>query len=186
MKEKTVCFSGHRPEKLPGMGKESFQLTKDIKSLIYYHIYESINEGYTCFMTGLARGIDIWAGVIIAEFKQNNPGIKLIAVKPFENHSYSFKENELYDLDFILENADEIICTSKEYSKDVYSIRNRYMVEHSSKLIAFVNNYRSGTGQTIRYARNSGLKVNIIDLKELYEKYLQALEKNCDFSYNNI
>lgn len=180
MKEKTVCFSGHRPEKLP---KEK-QLISDIKSLIYFSIYESINEGYTDFMSGLARGIDLWAALSVLELKQKNPHIRLIAVKPFQEHTNGFKGSELDDINKVIENADDIICTSPHYSKDAYAVRNKYMVEHSAKLIAFVNNYRSGTGQTIRFAKNLGLKINIIDLKELHEKYHETLEKQQSFLYN--
>lgn len=183
MKEKTVCFSGHRPEKLPGNG-ENNQLTKDIQSLIYYNISESINQGYTYFMSGLARGIDIWAALYVLEFKKNNPDIKLIAVKPFSKHIKSFKGQELSDLETILDKADSIICTSENYSKNVYHKRNKYMVEHSDKLIAFVDNYKSGTGQTINIARRLGIKINIVDLKEFKEKYCEALEKDCSFRYN--
>lgn len=184
MKERTVCFSGHRPEKLPGQGKHDNQLTKDIKSLIYYHIYESINEGYTDFMSGLARGIDLWAAMCVIEFKKSNPDIRLIAVKPFRDHMNSFKGHELEQLENVLENADETVCTSEYYSKNVYSVRNRYMVEHSDKLIAFVSNYRSGTGQTIRFAKNLGIKTIVVDLKKLHEKYNEALEKDIEFRYN--
>ena len=41
------------------------------------------------------------------------------------------------------------------------------MVENSEKLIAFVNNYRSGTGQTINYARRTGIMTDITDLSDI-------------------
>lgn len=173
MNEKTICFSGHRPEKLP----ESPQLVNDIKSLLYFSIYESINQGYTRFLTGLARGIDLWAGVYVAEFKEKNPDIQLIAVSPFRKHIDGFKGEEREDLQTILRCADEIIFTSENYSRNVYEIRNRYMVEHSDKLIAFVSNYRSGTGQTIRIAKEAGIEIKTVNLKEFKEKYDEALEK---------
>ena len=57
--------------------------------------------------------------------------------------------------------------TSEEYSKDCYSVRNKYMVDSSSLLIAFVKNYRSGTGQTINYAKKTGKITDITDLSDL-------------------
>ena len=44
--------------------------------------------------------------------------------------------------------------------------RNYFMVDNSSKLIAVVDDYRSGTGQTIRYAENKGIDVSIIDINK--------------------
>ena len=38
------------------------------------------------------------------------------------------------------------------------------MADRSSKLIAVVDDYKSGTGQTINYARKQGLKINIINV----------------------
>lgn len=173
MKEKTVCFSGHRPEKMPRQAK----FVSYVKKTIALSIELSINEGYTCFMSGLARGIDTWAAMEVIKFKKKNPDIRLIAVKPFPNHFVNFSDNERSDIETILAYADRIVCTSPAYSEKAYAIRNRYMVEHSSKLIAFVNNYRSGTGQTIRFAKNLGLDITIVNLKDLKENYQQTLEK---------
>ena len=67
MREKTVCFSGHRPEKLPAQDGDESQLLMMIKSLLYYQIRRSAEEGYTRFITGLARGVDLWAaGYVLA------------------------------------------------------------------------------------------------------------------------
>ena len=40
------------------------------------------------------------------------------------------------------------------------------MVDNSSLLVAVVDNYRSGTGQTINYARKKGIPVHIINVKD--------------------
>ena len=42
--------------------------------------------------------------------------------------------------------------------------RNRYMVDHSSVLLAVYNGvYRSGTGMTVRYAESKRRKIILID-----------------------
>jgi len=166
MKNITVCFSGHRPEKLPGVGKCDNFKTKYIKKLLNEKIVESIEDGYTIFMSGMARGIDLWAANIIISLKSKYE-IKLICVKPTENHGYNFPSEDKYDLNYILEHADEIVCTSDNYSKGCYNIRNKFMIDNSSRLIAFVNNFRSGTGQTINYAKKSNKDIVLIDLKEI-------------------
>ena len=79
----------------------------------------------------------------------------------------TFPEEDRLVYESVISRADSVLCTSARYSKDCYAVRNRYMVENSEKLIAFVNNYRSGTGQTINYARRTGLITDITDLSDI-------------------
>lgn len=167
MINKTVCFSGHRPEKLPGRGIDSREETIFIKKLLRTKIERYISEGYTRFLSGTARGIDLWAAQIVLEIKKSNSEIELICVKPVPNQGCNFpdKDRKLYD--YVIARADNVICTSEGYSKDCYYVRNKYMVDSSSLLIAFVKNYRSGTGQTINYAKKTGKITDITDLSDL-------------------
>ena len=53
---------------------------------------------------------------------------------------------------------------NQEYTPDCMLARNRYLVEHSSVLLAVYNgSCRSGTGMTVRYAQKQGREVIIID-----------------------
>ena len=49
MREKTVCFSGHRPEKLPFNGDESIFEVKTLMSRLFREINSAIFQGYTTF-----------------------------------------------------------------------------------------------------------------------------------------
>ena len=165
--EKTVCFSGHRPEKLPGRGKCDSAETEFIMNLLRSKIEESISEGYTRFLSGVARGIDLWAARTVLELKKKNPGIELVCVKPVSNQGENFPEEDKKLYEAVISEADRVICTSESYSRNCYTVRNHYMVDNASKLIAFVNSYRSGTGQTIRYARKLGRKTDITELSAI-------------------
>ncbi|MGN0613252.1 MAG: SLOG family protein [Porcipelethomonas sp.] len=178
IKEKTVCFTGHRPEKLPGGGDPDNPVIAAVKSMLYYQIYEAAEDGFEYFISGMARGIDIWAAQYVMEIKKKFPDIKLICAKPFEMHNNSFKGKDLWESSNILSHADDIICVSREYSKRCYRLRNYYMVDNSSRLIAVVDDYKSGTGQTIKYAEKSGLDVRIIKIGDYVE--VQTGEKATD------
>ncbi len=69
LREKTVCFTGHRPEKLPGYGETENASLNVIRSMLYYQIYQSAEEGYKYFISGLARGVDLWAAEYVLEVK---------------------------------------------------------------------------------------------------------------------
>ncbi len=169
-KSRTVCFSGHRPEKLPSGGDESCRVIRVLKSILYKSVIDSVEEGYNCFVTGLARGVDLWAGEIVLELKAQGEKVKLVAAAPYKGHGSNFKNEEKFILGNILLKADEIVYVSESYEKGCMQKRNEYMADRSGKLIAVVSDYRSGTGATIRYARRQGLITRIIDAKKLEEQ----------------
>lgn len=174
---KTVCFSGHRPEKLPDGGSDYSQTVRTLKSILYKEIIDSAENGYTTFVTGLARGVDLWAGEMVMELKAQGMPLKLVAAAPYRAHGSSFKGRDKFVLGNIFLKADEIVYISENYSRDCMRLRNEYMVDRSDKLIAVVSDYRSGTGQTIRYAERKQLELKIIDAKKL-ESGIAGDDKN--------
>lgn len=167
VKEKTVCFSGHRPEKLPCNGDVSDQNFKIVLSMLCYEIYKSVEQGYTYFITGMAKGIDLWAAKYVIELMHTNKKLHLICALPYCNYGKSWRGVDKWDLEYILYKANEVVNVSERYNSQCMRIRNEYMVDHSSKLIAVVNDYNSGTGQTIRYAQKQNIEISKIDLKTL-------------------
>ncbi|MBQ8793001.1 MAG: DUF1273 domain-containing protein, partial [Clostridia bacterium] len=59
--------------------------------------------------------------------------------------------------------CDYVITLSERYTPTCMNDRNKYMVEHSCFVIACYNGRPSGTGNTIRFAKESGCKVRIIN-----------------------
>lgn len=98
IKKRTVCFSGHRPEKLPLNGYSGSRVTRYLKSILYKEILDSITAGYDRFITGLARGVDLWAGEILMELKAQGENISIIAVKPHKGHGDNFTGEEKFSL----------------------------------------------------------------------------------------
>ena len=174
IRSRTVCFSGHRPEKLPLNGDSGANVIRYLKSILYKEVLDSIAAGYDRFITGLARGVDLWAGEILMELKAQGEKISIIAVKPYKTHGDNFSGEEKFSLGRLLSNADEVVCLSDEYRKGCLQRRNEYMVDRSGKLIAVVSDYRSGTGATIRYAEKQGIEVRTIDAKTFGEQVTAA------------
>lgn len=178
IKNKTVCFSGHRPEKLPDCGENSSYVIKILKSMLYKEIIDSLKCGYDCFITGLARGVDLWAGEIVLELKANNPDIKLVAAVPYKGHGNNLLGIDKWMHGNILTKSDITIYVNEGYNKLCMQKRNEFMVDNSCKLIAMISNYKSGTGQTIRYAKSQGIETKIFELNkisEIYDSYQMSL-----------
>ena len=165
-KEHTCCFSGHRPEKLCGSGDLNSPELRRLLSVLRLAIENAVEEGYTTFLTGMARGIDMWSARFVLELKVKHPNLQLVCAIPYKGQNKSLKGAEKFDYNYIIESANDVICLSEVYTKTCMKDRNYFMVDNSSKLIAVVSNYRSGTGQTINYARKKLLDTKIIDTNE--------------------
>ena len=167
MEKNYVRIHYQRPEKLPDGGNMTSPVMGVIKSLLYQEIATAIDDGYTCFITGLARGIDLIAGELVLDMKHKDTSIKLVAAIPYRAQPKNLKSYEKFAYGCILNEADKTVYVSEEYHKGCMQQRNRFMIENSSRLIAAVDDYRSGTGQTIRLAENAGIEVRVINISKI-------------------
>lgn len=155
-----VCFTGHRPEKLDICEKE-------VKYKLRIAIREAINDGYCTFISGMARGVDMWAAEIVLEERRKNSDIKLICASPYEGFEKSWNFIEKHRYHAILKKADYIKYVCEHYSQQCFQIRNVWMVDHSARVIAAYNGERGGTRNTVRYALNKNVEVcNIFEIKQ--------------------
>ena len=157
-KNHRCCFSGHRPEKLNISKTEATEL-------LNLAIEKAISDGYTTFISGMARGIDLWAAEIIIRKRNMGENIKLICIPPYKGFekNWSFDNKNTYNE--ILKSADFVKFMQEKYTPDCFHNRNRYMVDHSSMLIAAYNDEPGGTKNTIVYAFSQDLKIiNILNM----------------------
>ncbi len=121
-------------------------------------------NGVTHFLSGMALGTDVWCAQIVLAMRKKNPAIKLHCILPCTAQAdrWPASSREIYR--YILSQADSIVYVSREYHKDCMLLRNRFMVEYSSTLLAVYNGERqSGTGATVSYARSLGREITVID-----------------------
>ncbi len=157
---KTCCFTGPRPEKIT----DDIEL---IKKYLKAMILESVADGYTHFITGMSRGIDIYAAKIVLEL-ENDFNIKLLCAVPFMDQAKNWPLEDKNDYEEILKKARYTICLSEEYISTIYYSRNRMMVDHSSRVITFYKNSGGGTKYTLDYANSKNRKViNVAEKLEL-------------------
>ncbi len=160
----TACFTGHRPEKIPFCDNELKM--RMLKSMLIERIYRAVDDGYLTFITGMARGVDIWGGKVIYTMKHSHPelGLKLIGISPYKNELDNLHGVDIYDYGTVRQCCDEMYYLSEDYFQACYHLRNRLMVDHSNRVIGVVSDYKSGTGNTIREAKRQGLELDVIDL----------------------
>lgn len=150
-----VCFTGHRPEKLRIPEEEA-------KKHLTTEIQKAINEGYITFLSGMARGIDIWAAEIVLDFKRNGVPIHLICCIPYDNFESRWSEDWQDKYHTILQEADIVKYTSHQYYNGCLQTRNTFMVDRSARLIAVYNGEPGGTRNTIEYAKRKGVEIRLL------------------------
>lgn len=82
---KTLCFTGHRPNKFSFKYDESHPDCIKIKNLFKEKTEKAILRGCELFVVGMAIGVDIWSAEILLELKKTYPHIKLEAAIPCIN-----------------------------------------------------------------------------------------------------
>lgn len=155
----TCCFTGHR-ELNPDKGLPLALATLNT-------IYDALIDGYTQFITGLAEGADMMFAKDVIFLRQRHPEIKLFAAISHEGRLKS-KDEEFQEL---LSYCDKYYLISLFYHGGVYSARNKWMLKHSSRLIAvWDGRLTGGTYQTIKLAEKLGIDTRTIDAND--PKYL--------------
>lgn len=146
------CFTGHRPEKLNISEAE-------VIAWLEMEIHKAIDEGFVTFISGMARGVDIWAAEIILKLKEEGKNINLVCAVPFEGFEKNWSEQWKNRYRNIMRKADMVKFICKNYNKSCFQIRNIWMVNNSALVIAVFNGEFGGTKNTINYAIKNGVKV---------------------------
>ncbi len=151
-KQHRCCFTGHRPEKLSWTEKK-------VILWLEAEIRQAIEDGFVTFISGMARGVDIWAAEIVLRLRADGLPIHLICASPFEGFERSWDESWRRRYADVMRNADLVKYICKSYSRACYQIRNEWMVDHSARVIAVYNGQPGGTRNTIDYAKTCGVEI---------------------------
>lgn len=151
MRDQTVCFTGHRRIPVEQYDAIYERLKNTIVSLI--------ERGYRFFGTGGALGFDTMAAQVVLAMKKQYPHIRLILVLPCLSQARNWSEHDRVAYEQIKAQADKVVYTAQEYTKDCMHRRNRHLVDNSSACICYLTEKTGGTAYTVDYARKHGLEV---------------------------
>lgn len=148
---KICAFCGHRDVFDPNVKKRA---EKEIISLI--------EQGFTTFYSGGMGDFDKICEGIVCGIKRKNDKIKLCLVLPYMkssiNHDRAYY-NSLYD-EIVVPDLGDI------HYKRAITARNRWLVENSDMILAYVFREIGGAWTMFKHAEKSGVKyVNVYEKK---------------------
>ncbi len=133
-----------------------------IKKDLEKQIRQAIADGQDVFITGMARGVDIWAAEIVLKLRDAGHPVKLICACPYEGFEQGWRQEWKEHYRAILAAADFIKYVCPSYSRSCFQIRNKWMVDHSFGVIAVFNGEKGGTKNTVDYANKARVPVIFI------------------------
>lgn len=154
-RQKRCCFTGHRPNKLKRSESE-------IKTSLARAIEDALTAGKRTFITGMAMGTDIYAGELVLQYRESDPSIHLVCALPHPDFEKRWSNHWQQRYNAILQRADFVKVVCPSFSMASYQIRNEWLVDRSSLVIAVFNGESGGTKNTIDYAKAQGIKVVLI------------------------
>ena len=148
----TAAFTGHR---FVDASKRDC-----VKKRLTRAVLDAYGNGIRNFISGFAIGFDMMAAEAIVSLKHSYPDITLIAAIPFKGQACRFSCYDRKRYDRLLEVADKVIVLSESYYPRCFLERDEFMVNHSSRLIAYYDGReKGGTFYTIRKAMAQNIPI---------------------------
>ena len=162
--ETTCCFSGPRPPRLPWGSNEADPRCLALKERLAAAVEDAFDRGMRHFLCGMARGADFYFCDAVLELRERRSGVTLEAVIPCEEQAARWSERERERWFSLVERCDGETMLQHHYDKGCMLRRNRYLVDHSSMLIAVYDGMLGGTMYTLSYAMKRGLETVILEV----------------------
>lgn len=170
--QKTICFTGHRPNKLAGYTSRVpyTVFVKNLKEMLI----PLVEQGYIRFITGGAQGIDQLAFWAVEGLKAAGYAVKNIVFVPYEGQELRWSEKGMFsrqEYKRMLEKADGVVYLYRKGQSfkvvDALMERNHAMCDVSDKLIGVYEgidfrNEKGGTAECLRYAEKMYLETTIL------------------------
>lgn len=156
---KILTFSGHR--------NLDTNKIDSIRDRVKIKIQEAYTNGYKHFMVGGALGFDMIVLEELIKYKKEHitRDVKFtveVAI-PFKNHNEKWSIHDIIKFENLLDYTNKITYTSNSYDETCYSIRNKYMVDRSDKLIVYWKpNTYGGTFNAMKHGEDKGIFIENI------------------------
>jgi uncharacterized phage-like protein YoqJ len=151
---KTACFTGLRTQKFRNLTS-----LEAAKIALRRMISRAQELGYDTFISGMAIGVDTWAALAVLD-----AGSNLIAAVPCQGQERLWRISDQLVYREILAAAHQVCYVSDRlYFQSCMEQRNRWMIDHSSLVLAIWDGQSGGTANAIRYAKSLGRTIAVFN-----------------------
>jgi uncharacterized phage-like protein YoqJ len=154
------CFTGHRPDALPDFGNERAEGMQTLAFLLGRAVSAAIEDGVTEFFVGGALGFDMLAAECVMRERAEHPALTLHLALPGKNQTSGWSQRDKARYATILSSANEVWYAAELCTPESMRRRNRYLVDHAGRCIAYLRRMRGGTLYTVNYALDAGILVD--------------------------
>ncbi|HIT02828.1 MAG TPA: DUF1273 family protein [Candidatus Enterenecus merdae] len=162
--ERTCCFTGHRPGKLPWGWDEDDPRCQDLKGSIARELDGLYRRGYRHFLSGMAQGCDLYFAEAVLALRQARPDVTLEGAVPFPGQADRWPPQDRLRWRAVLDACDVETVVQQRYDRFCMLRRDRYLVDRSGCILAVFDGSPGGTRYTLNYAMNRQLEVLLLDL----------------------
>lgn len=161
-RQESCCFTGHRPAKLPWRYDENDPRCVALKLRIRDAVELAYEQGYRHFICGMAQGCDLYFCESVLALRAQYPGVTVEAAVPCPTQADTWPEGQRARYRNLVAACDFETMVSAQYTPSCMQRRDRYMVDHSSLLIAAFDGSSGGTRYTVEYAIRR--RIAVLDL----------------------
>lgn len=162
--ERRLAFTGHR--QFAGSYDEDSTIVTWIKERLAALIEKAVRHGYKTFVSGGALGLDTWAAEEVIRQRDAGADIHLVMAIPCTGQDVRWTPESRERYRRILKAADCVhFCSKDSYEPGCMDIRDRWMLDNVSTVLAFQERKHSGTGRAVDTALSLGRKVVIVDTR---------------------
>ena len=152
-KSQTCCFTGHRD--IDPLNE------RKIQARVQHILWRLLAKDVKYFGVGGAIGFDMLMAEYLIDLRDKDvEKIKIISVLPFPGWMERWTDEQKKRQELILKKSDKVVYAQQEYTRDVYLVRDRKLVDGSGYCISYCNRRTGGTAYTVRYALEQGLEVH--------------------------
>ncbi|WP_210367800.1 DUF1273 domain-containing protein [Bacillus sp. REN3] len=170
---KIVAISGYKPFEL-GIFQQNHPAAEYIKTAIRKSLLALLDEGLEWVMISGQLGVELWAGEVVMELREEYPDLKLSVFTPFLNQEETWNDTNKEWYGSILATADHVdSITRKRYENPwQFRLKNQFFVEKSDVLLLLYDPEKEGSPKYLYetaqlFAEKQNYDIRLITLYDL-------------------
>lgn len=160
---RTCCFTGHRPDKLPWGLDEQDPRCAALKRSLARELEGLYRREFRHFISGMAMGCDLYFAEAALSLRERYPEVTVEGAVPCPAQPSRWPDPLRRRWRDILDRCDLETVVQQNYDRWCMLRRDRYMVDRSAAILAVFDGTAGGTQYTLNYAMDKKRQILLLD-----------------------